>query len=163
MKNDCHDRLYDRASMILDGAGNGFGEPILWHLALRRHTEAMLALAGRVSSAGKPADPFSQQGLERRAFRLGNKRAAQHLAMTHFNQRDLAGYRRWLRWAARAADEEAAIELKRFETRLPHAAAGDIGRRRPCRADDGLWSGNRRASKDTKWYPPNPFRRRNEQ
>jgi hypothetical protein len=41
MSNDRHDRLYDRAITILDGGGNGFGEPILWHLALRRHTEAI--------------------------------------------------------------------------------------------------------------------------
>lgn len=160
MRTEQQDRLYDRASSILEGGGNGFGEPILWHLALRRHTDAMLSLAGRLDPWGKPADPFSQRGLERRAFRLGNERAGQHLAMTHFNRGDLAGYRRWLSWAARAGDEEAAIELRRFETRLPHAAAGDIGRQRPYRKSDGLWSANRRASKATKYYPPDPFRSR---
>lgn len=163
MKNERQDRLYDRASNILDGSGNGFGEPILWHLAFQQHTEAMLSLAGRIDPRGKPADPFSQRGLERRAFRLGNERAGQHLAMTHFNRGDLAGYRYWLSWAARAGDEEAAIELRRFETRLPHAAAGDIGRRRPYRKSDGLWSANRRATKPTKYYPPDPFRSRDEQ
>ncbi|WP_156681109.1 hypothetical protein [Sphingomonas profundi] len=163
MTNVRQDRLYDRASAILDGNAVGLGEPMLWHLALRRHTEAMLALSGRIRPAGKPADPYSQIGLERRAFRLGNERAAQNLAMTHFNKRDLAGYRHWLRRAARAGDEEAALEVRRFETRLPHAAAGDIGRRRPYRRSDGLWSGNRRASKATKWYPPDPFQPRGEQ
>jgi hypothetical protein len=163
MKNDRFDALYARASMILEGGGNGYGEPILWHLAFRRHTDAMLALAARVGTQEKPASPCSQRGLERRAFRLGNERAAQHLAMTHFNRRDLAGYRHWLHWAARTGDVEAAMELRRFETRLPHAAAGDIGRRRPYRKGDGLWSANRRASKATKWYPPDPFRPRDAQ
>jgi hypothetical protein len=156
------DQLYERAEEILDGHRNGFGEPILWHLALRRHTDAMLALASRVSE-GKPADPFSRKGLERRAFLLGAERAAQHLAMSCFNQGDLAGYRFWLHRGARKGDNEAVAELRRFETRLPHAAAADIKRLRPFRVSDGLWTANRRASKPTKWYPPDPFRLRSEQ
>jgi hypothetical protein len=156
------DRMYERADAILDGQRNGHGEPILWHLALRRHVDGMLALAGRLA-AGRAADPFSGTGLARRAFRLGSDRAGQHLAMDCFNRGDLAGYRRWLGRAARAGDEEAAAELRRYETRLPHGAAGDIGRRRPYRASDGLWTANRRASKPTKWYAPGRFRTPNEQ
>jgi len=158
-----HGRLYDRASRILEGRGNGFGEPILWHLALRRHTEAMLWLASVIDPRGGPADSFSQAGLERRAFRLGNARAGQHAAMTCFNRGDLAGYRRWLGRAARAGDPEAGVELRRFKTRLPHEAAGDIGRKRPYRASDGLWTANRRASAATRYYPPDPFRPRGKQ
>jgi len=162
MDHERADRLYERADAILDGLRNGFGEPILWHLALRCHTDAMLALASRVSE-GKATDPFSRRGLERRAFRLGSERAAQHLAMSCFNRGDLAGYRFWLRRGAHGGDKEAAAELRRFETRLPHSAAKSVRRLRPYRVSDGLWTANRRASKPTKWYPPNPFRPRTEQ
>ncbi|WCT73686.1 hypothetical protein PQ455_00185 [Sphingomonas naphthae] len=76
MRQDRADELYNRAEAILDDAAIGFGEPILWHLALRRHVDAMLALADRVFG-GKASDPFSGQGLERRApLGVGPRRAA---------------------------------------------------------------------------------------
>lgn len=162
MNQEYADQLYKRADAILDGYRNGWGEPILWHLALRRHTDAMLALAIRISD-GKVFDPFSRSGLGRKAFRLGSKRAAQHLAMNCFNKGNLAGYRIWLHRAAHGGDGEAAAELRRFETRLPHAAARRLKRIRPYRVSDGLWTANRHASKPTKWYPPDPFRSRTEQ
>lgn len=80
--------------------------------------------------------------------------------MTCFNRGDLVGYRLWLHRVARAGDEEAAIEARRFEMRLPHAAALEIGRSRPERPYDSFWRGNRRASRPTKYHPPNPFRPR---
>jgi hypothetical protein len=153
------DALYDRAIEILDGRHRGLGEPILWHLALRRHADAMLALATRVSD-GKASDSVSRSGLERRAFRLGSARAAQHAAMSCFNRGDIAGYRSWLCRGDRSGDLEAIMELRRFEIRLPHAAAGRIGRIRPYRATDGWWTANRQASRPTKYYPPDRYQRR---
>jgi len=163
MEQGRDDRLYERASAILNGLGNGLGGPVLWHLSLRRHGDAILDLAARLRDGGRPADPFSQAGLQLKAYRLSPARAAQHAAMSCFNRNDLPGYRMWLRRAARAGDEDAAAELGRFETRLPHGAARSIHRLRPHRASDGWWRGNRRASRPTKWYPPDPFRPRGEQ
>lgn len=115
----------------LDGRAHGLGMPVLWHLALRRYGPAMGELATRFDDGGPIANPFSSRGLAYRAFKLGETWAAQNLAMQHFNRNDLQGYRYWLHRAARAGDEEARMMLKRFETRLPHGAAGDIGRKRP--------------------------------
>jgi len=140
--DDRAERLYERATAILDGKGNGYGEPILWHLVLRRHPAAMIDVANRLSFSnllsdlGRTADPWSAAGMYYRAYRMGEHRAAQHLAMGCFNRRDLAGYRRWLRRAANAGDGDALAELRRFELRLPHKAAGDIGRRRPYRRNE---------------------------
>jgi hypothetical protein len=83
--------------------------------------------------------------------------------MACFNKGDLAGYRFWLHRGAGAGDEEAAIELRRFEMRLPHAAARKLKRLRPYRVSDGLWAANRHASEPTKWYPPDPFQSRTNQ
>jgi len=149
--------LYERAAAIFDGKQPGFALPIFQHLALRRYPDAMLALADFAPN-GRAADPFSNAGLRRRALRLGSARAAQHLAMQCFNDDDLNGYRHWLARGARMGDAEADVERHRFETRLPHGAARDIRRLRPYRPVDGLWTANRRASKPTKFYPPNPFR-----
>jgi TPR repeat protein len=74
--------------------------------------------------------------LNYRAFRQGDATAAYNLAMHYFNRRDLNGYRRWLGRAARAGDEDAAKQLRRFETRLPHGAAHDIRRGHPYRKYD---------------------------
>lgn len=163
MEPSSEDRLYERAMTILDGGGVGMGEPILWHLALRRHADAMLALAARLGRQGKTADAFSPDGLEYRAYRLGAEQAGQHIAMTRFNRNDLQGYRLWLRRATRGGDRDAALELRLFETRLPHSAARRIKRCRPYRPSDGWWRANRQASKPTKYHPPNPFHSRSEQ
>ena len=61
---------------------------------------------------------------------------AYNLAMDYFNSRDLQGYRLWLRRAVVAGDADASEQLRRFETRLSHGAAHDIGRGRPARAYD---------------------------
>jgi len=53
---------------------------------------------------GTFADPFSPAGLYRRAHLNGDRYAAQQVAMSCFNRNDLAGYRRWLRLAAKAGD-----------------------------------------------------------
>lgn len=55
----------------------------------------------------------------------------QHLAMSFFARRDLAGYRRWRRCAARAGDETAGFPFRGFEIRRPHANARRIGRLQP--------------------------------
>ena len=108
---------------ILDGAGIGMGELILWHLALRRHADPILALAARLRRQGKTAEAFSPDGLEHRACRRGAEQAGQNIVMTRFNWNDLQGYRLWLRRAARGRVRDAALELRRFETRLPHSAS----------------------------------------
>jgi hypothetical protein len=103
----------------------------------------MIELARRVRAIGKTADGWSANGLDRRAWRTGVATAAYNLAMTCFNERDLSGYRRWLRRAGRAGDAEAIALLRRFETRLPHGAAHDIRRGRPDLPRDGFWSRDR--------------------
>lgn len=70
-----------------------------------------------------------------RAFQQGEVNAAQNLALTLFYAGDLAGYRRWLRRAARDGDEDAVKELSRFEVRQPYPLARRISRVRPFRRD----------------------------
>lgn len=114
----------------------------MWHLALRGHTGAMIELAAWFSDNNKReafgsfSDPFSAAGLYRRAYRKGDARAAQHVAMSSFNRNDMIGYRHWLRRAAKAGDAEAGRQLRHFETRLWHAAARKIGRLRPEQKKD---------------------------
>lgn len=135
------DQLFARAEAILDGRGNGFGMPILRTLARSRYGPAMLSLAARETVAGhrkdlgRIADANSPAGLMYRAFRQGECNAAQNFALTLFYLGDLAGYRRWLRRAARCGDENAAEELGRFETRQPWPLARRIKRKRPFRRD----------------------------
>jgi hypothetical protein len=138
------DRLYNRALRIRERRTGGLWMPIIWHLALRGHTDAMIDLAAWFShdngstSLGTPADGFSAAGLYRRAFRKGDARAAQHMAMAHFNRNNMLGYRHWLRLGANAGDTEAAEQIEYFETRLWHGAAHDIGRGRPEQRRDGF-------------------------
>lgn len=89
-----------------------------------------------LADLGKPFDACSAAGLYHRAWRSGDALAAQNMAMSCFNVRDLQGYRRWLRRAANAGDDDAKAELAAFETRLPHATARKIGRHRPERRRD---------------------------
>ena len=138
------DALYDRSLRIRDRRSVGLWLPIIWHLTLKGHTDAMIDLAAWFSgdndrlSLGKPSDNFSAAGLYRRAFRKGNARAAQHMAMAHFNRNNLRGYRYWLRQGANAGDTEAAEQLAFYEKRLWHGAAHDTGRGRPERKRDGF-------------------------
>ena len=131
------DKLFLRAEAIFDGRSNGLGEPILWHLALRRYGPAMLEIAcratrsGKRSELGRLADPCSPAGLMYRAHRQGISNAAQNMALTLFYVGDLKGYRHWLRKAARTGDLDARNELARFETRQPYPLAKRIGRKRP--------------------------------
>ncbi|MEO6359817.1 MAG: hypothetical protein ABIO43_04475 [Sphingomicrobium sp.] len=80
---------------------------------------------------GSAKDSFSAVGLYRRAYRLGEHRAARNLAISWFNQNNLSAYRLWLRRAASAGDRAAAMQLRRFETRMWHSAARLIHRHRP--------------------------------
>jgi hypothetical protein len=139
--SDRFDRLFSRAELILDGKANGFGMLILQVLAHRRYGPAMLSLAARETEAGNRADlgrfsdANSPAGLMYRAFRQGEANAAQNLAFTLFYAGDLAGYRRWMRRAARSGDEDASRELTRFEVRQPYPLARRINRVRPFRKD----------------------------
>ena len=136
-------RLFERAEAILDGNAVGFGEPVLWHLALRRFGPAMLVLANRYTQCGsrrelgRLSDSFSPVGMTYRAWRQGEPNAAQNMAMSLFNVGDLAGYRRWMHKAARAGDVNALEDLRKFETRQPHNLARRLRRLRPHRRD---WS-----------------------
>ena len=136
------EKLYQRALNIQEGRERGQWLPKMWTLALRGHSGAMVDLAdwfaGDANHLGSPADSFSAAALYRRAYRKGNARAAYNLAMTHFNRNALQGYRHWLRKAGRAGDGAARLEAARFETRLPHAAAAKIGRKRPDHKRDWL-------------------------
>lgn len=136
------DKLYLQALNIRERRAPGLWLPRIWTLALRGHADAMIELAGWLSgdadAPGALADGFSAAGLYRRAYRKGNARAAYNLAMSFFNRNDLQRYRYWLRKAARAGDHAAALQAARFETRLPHAAAAKIRRRRPEAKRDEL-------------------------
>lgn len=123
----------------------GCWTPIIWHLALRGHTGGMIELAdwfsriGGPKSLGTPADAFSAAGLYRRAWRKGDARAANNMAVSCFNGNDMMGYRHWLRCAAKAGDTGAARELRNFETRLPHRLAQRVGRLRPQQKRDATY------------------------
>lgn len=135
------DRYFARAEAILEGNENGFGEPILRHLVLRKYGPAMLSLACRNTSSGcadelgRVCDGRSPAALMYRAYRLGERNAAQNFALTLFYVGDLAGYRRWLRKAARSGDVDAMAELKRFQIRQPYPLAKPLRRIRPFRPD----------------------------
>jgi len=141
---DRADSLYLRGLRIKDKRSVGLWMPIMWHLALRGHTGAMIELASwfgednSLRAYGSAADPFSASGLYRRAYRKGDARAAQHMAMGCFNRNDLRGYRHWLRLAAKKGEQDAAEQLRHFETRLWHGAAHQIGRGRPEQKRDGF-------------------------
>jgi hypothetical protein len=128
--------LWRRYWAIRDDHANGLAAPISWHLALGRHAPMMVTLASTFATPGRLSDRFSQAGLCYRAWRQGYCYGAQHLAMNAFNTGDMHGYRLWLRRAANAGDTDAARELKRFETRLPHIGASRARRRRPYRKYD---------------------------
>ena len=130
------DKLEAKTKAWLDEHKPSHRVGILPYLAFRKVPMAMTELARVTKPSGGMADPFSSSGLAYRAFRRGDAIAAYNLAIDCFNRRDLSGYRRWLRRAADAGDADAANQLARFETRLPHGAAFDVGRGRPSRADD---------------------------
>ena len=132
------DRLWSRYWGIRDNHQNGYAMPIIWHLALRSDPMAMLELGSTFDKPGRIADPFSQEELAYRAFRLGDPSGPQHLAMNAFNKGDLGRYRFWLARGAKFGDADAARELRRFELRLPHTNARLIGRKRPHRRSDFL-------------------------
>lgn len=135
-------RLVARAEAIMDRRANGHYMPILRHLARRGNAPAMLWLAGLLSQGNDPANlgAASRTGTPAWLYRCVWRRngedaylAAQNLAMSLFNTGNLRGYRLWLRRAQLLGDEDAGLELDRFETRLPYRAARAIGRGRPSR------------------------------
>ena len=136
------DRLYLKGLAVRYERHVGKWMPIMWQLALRGHTGAMIELADWFSSDngaksfGKPSDAFSPAGLYYRAYRKGNARAANNAAMSCFNRNDMIGYRNWLRRAANAGDNDAAMQLRCFETRLWHGAARKVRRLRPRQKRD---------------------------
>jgi hypothetical protein len=138
------DRLYLKGLGIRYERRIGLWLPIMRRLALRGHTGAMIELAdwfssdNRAKTFGKPADAYSAAGLYLRACRKGDARAASNAAMSCFNRNDMAGYRRWLRQGVRIGDQEAALELGWFESRLWHSAARKVRRLRPKLMRDGF-------------------------
>lgn len=138
------DGLYLKAQQIREGIRPGLWVPIIQHLALRGHTEAMIELADWYSRStqlrdlGVASDGFSAAGLYRRAYRKGDPRAANNMAMSFFNLGNMQGYRHWLRRAAVAGDADATEQLRCFETRLWHGAARTIRRLRPEQKRDGF-------------------------
>jgi hypothetical protein len=138
------DLLYQRGLRIRYERALGLWMPVMWHLALRGHTGAMIELADWFSdgvstkSFGTPTDPFSAAGLYYRAYRKGDARAAYNAAMSCFNRNDMIGYRQWLRRAAKAGDAEAGKQLRYFETRLWHSDARKVARLRPKQKRDEI-------------------------
>ena len=138
------DQLYLKGLAARYERQRGLWLPIMWHLALRGHAEAMIELADWFSddnsakAFGKPGDAFSAAGLYYRAYKMGAARAATNAGMSCFNRNDLIGYRQWLRRAAKAGDNEAGKQLRHFETRLWHTASRKVGRLRPEQKRDGF-------------------------
>ncbi len=130
------EKLYLRALLIIDRRANGYFTPILQHLALRHHNDAMVQLANFADFLGKFWDYGSANNLLYKAVRRGSWLAAQSLAMNSFNSNDLYRYRYWLRLAAKLGDTDSATELGKFETRLPHLNAVKIRRKRPYRRSE---------------------------
>ena len=136
------DRLYLKALAIRYGRRCGLWMPIMWHLALRGYTDAMIDLADWFSTGdsarafGTPADAYSAAGFYLRAYRKGDARAAYNAAISCFNRNDMAGYRQWLHRAAKAGHADAGRELRCFETRKWHSAARKVGRLRPKQKRD---------------------------
>ena len=130
------EELYLRALLIIDRRANGYFTPILQHLALRNHCGAMVQLADFADFHGKSCNFGSANNLLYKAVRRGSWLAAQNLAMNAFNSYDLHRYRYWLRLAAKLGDTDSAIELRKFETRLPHLNALRIRRKRPYRRSE---------------------------
>jgi hypothetical protein len=136
------DRLYLKGLAVRYERHVGLWMPIMWHLARRGHTGAMIELADWFAhdncrqSFGTPADRFSAAGLYYRAYRKGDARAAYNAAMSCFNRNDMVAFRKWLRRAALTGDIDAVRGIRCFETRLCHAAARKIGRLRPYHKRD---------------------------
>ena len=137
-------RLYLKGLAIRYERSVGLWMPIMWHLALRGHTGAIIELADWFSdddtakAFGRPADAFSAAALYRRAYRMGDARAANNAAMSYFNRNNMTAYREWLRRAAQSGNTEAGKQLHYFETRLWHSASRRIGRLRPKQQRDGF-------------------------
>jgi hypothetical protein len=135
--NTAEERLYLKGCAVRHERRVGLWMPIMWHLALRGHSGAMIELAdwfsddNRARAFGTPADAFSAAGLYYRAHRRGDARAAHNAAMGCFNRNDMLEYRRWLRRAEKAGDAQAGTQLRCFETRLWHSAARKVRRLRP--------------------------------
>lgn len=134
------DRLYERAVNIRDGRENGLFVPILRHLALRGHVDAMILLAHWYTQSNDKRDldgigePYSAANLYYRAWRSGGSSAAlaaHSLALSYFNLGNMQQFRRWARRGARSGDYDCRMITKHFETRLPHGAARRLGRIRP--------------------------------
>lgn len=122
-------RLFARVLAIRDGQSSGLWLPVIRHLARRLMPEALVLLADW-ECRGKPSAAALRY---RQAWRLGDALGAYNRAIEHFNRRDLANYRRWLRRAASASDADAARQARHFELRLPHGDARMIGRQRRLR------------------------------
>lgn len=140
-RRDRFNKLYELALRIRECGEPGLWLPKIQALAVRGHADAMTDLADWYSGdsyLGPASNNFSPAGLYRRAYRKGSDRAAVNLAITCLNRRDLKGYRHWLRKAGRAGDLERQKGSRRFETRLWHGRAHDIGRGRPMAKRDSI-------------------------
>jgi len=107
------------------------------HLALRGDPDAATELERLSLDRRSASRALSSAALARNAAVRGHwPTAAYNIAIQRFNNRDLQGYRTWLRRAVRNGYDDAQVQLRHFETRLPHGAARDIRRGRPRRSYD---------------------------
>ncbi|MDT8761080.1 hypothetical protein MZO42_20465 [Sphingomonas psychrotolerans] len=136
MQQGTSDRLANNINRWLDGNSPSDGIALVRHLALRGDPDAITELDRLAVDRRPSATPLSAAGMAHRAAKRGHAPAAYNLAMQCFNNGDLQAYRYWLRRAAKAGDANAVHQLARFEVRLPHGAARDIGRGRPYRSYD---------------------------
>ena len=134
------DKLYERAINIKDRLDHGLWLPILRHLMLRGHENAMVALGHWYTEGNDRRDldgtgePYTAANLYYRVWRKGGDsaaHAAHSLAISYFNRGDMLRFRQWARRGARLGDYSCKFYVKNFETRLPHANARDVRRQRP--------------------------------
>lgn len=143
-----NERLFLRAINIQQEKAHGFWVPIMRHLMIRGHEDAMIAL-GHWYTEGNGArdldgigEPYTAANLYYRVWRSGGDagaRATHSLALSYFNRGDMLRFRLWARRGARLGDCSCGIYTKFFETRLPHATARKVRRQRPEGARDE-WS-----------------------
>lgn len=136
MKSSYAVDVESKVARWLAGKAPADGVSLVRHLALRQNHDAMTELSRLAVDCRSRAIALSAAAMAFQAANRGHAPAAFNLAMQRFNKGDLQGYRSWLRRAAQAGDGEAAQQLARFETRLPHGAARDIRRGRPYRRYD---------------------------
>lgn len=126
-------RMYSRATEIMEGRANGHALPILRALAVRGHQPAQMYLSHLLLDGIEGRRGFGRGMAWLRQAARAEPAALYNLAVEWRNRGCMAGYRHWLSRAAAAGDEDARAEFKRFETRFPYGVMRKWRRLKPDR------------------------------